>query len=231
MKSKKKLILLILGIALIVFFGLYIIINYTEPNILNSQDKKWISDNGGKVIDIDIINDIPIYSNNGSGVIFDFLDYVKKETNLEFNKIPYLKGGASQNSNYRFEIVDGSSKLNSEQLLVFSDSFVAVEKTERKINGLDSFNNQVIGVLNDDSNTVTYYLENLSNATFKKYNSVDDLFKALDNKEVAVIIVSYMLNLDKTIKDEYHINYFFNNISKNIILSLDSNNKDLNSIT
>ena len=55
MKNKKKLIFLIVGIALIVFIGLYIIINYTEPNILNSQDKKWIADNGGKVIDIDVI--------------------------------------------------------------------------------------------------------------------------------------------------------------------------------
>ena len=62
MKNKKKLILLIIGIALIVFVSLYMIINYNESTILNSQDKKWISDNGGKVIDIDVVNDIPIYS-------------------------------------------------------------------------------------------------------------------------------------------------------------------------
>ncbi len=81
MKNKKKIILLIIGIAIIVFIGLYVILNYTEPNILNSQDKKWIAENGGKVIDIDVINDIPVYSNNGSGVIFDFLNYMKEETN------------------------------------------------------------------------------------------------------------------------------------------------------
>ena len=230
MKSRKKIIYLIIGIAIIVFLGLYIIINYTEPNILDSQDKKWISDNGGKVIDIDVLNDIPIYSNNGSGLVFDFLEYVKKETNLEFNKVPYLRGSTGTNSKYRFEAIDGSTKLTSDQLLVFSDSYVAIEKTDRKVNGIDDFAGQTIGVLSSDHNTIAYYLENVSNTVFKKYDTATELFKALDDKEVTVVIVSHIFNLDKTIKEEYHVNYFFNNISNNLVLTLDSNNKNLNSI-
>lgn len=230
MKNKKKIIYLIISIAVIVFAGLYIIINYTEPNILNSQDKKWIADNGGKVIDIDVINDIPVYSNNGSGVIFDFLDYLKSETNLEFNRIPYLKSGNGFNSKYRFEIVDGSKKLSNEELFIFKDSYVAVEKTERKIKNLDDLRGQKIGVLSSDSNTISYYLENVSNTAYKNYDNVQDLFKALDNGDVSTVITSHILNLDKTIKDEYHVNYFFNNISKNVILSLDNDNPGLNSI-
>ena len=230
MKSKKKILYLIVAIAVIVFVGLYIIINYTEPNILNSQDKKWISDNGGKVIDIDVINDIPVYSNNGSGVIFDFLDYMKEETNLEFNRIPYLKSGTNFNSKYRFEIVDGSNKLTNEQLLVFTDSYVAVSKKERKIKSLDDLGGQKIGVLSSDSNTISYYLSSVSSIAFKNYDNANDLFKALDNGDVGTVITSHILNLDKTIKDEYHVNYFFNNISKNVVLTLDSENPSLNSI-
>ena len=230
MKNKKKIILLIFAIAVIVFAGLYIILNYTEPNILNSQDKKWISDNGGKVIDIDVINDIPVYSNNGSGVIFDFLDYMKEETNLDFNKIPYLKGGTNFNSRYRFEIVDGSNKISNDEILIFSDSYVAIEKTERKIKSLEDLSSRRIGVLSTDSSTISYYLENVSNIAFKDYDSVDNLFKALSNNDVSTIIAPHILNLDKTIKDEYHINYFFNIISKNVILKLDSNNESLNTI-
>ena len=230
MKNKKKLIFLIVGIALIVFIGLYIIINYTEPNILNSQDKKWIADNGGKVIDIDVINDIPVYSNNGSGVIFSFLDYMKNETNLEFNKIPYLKGSTSLSSKYRFELVDSSSKLSSDQLLIFSDSYVAVEKKERKIRSIDDLSNRKIGVLSADSNTISYYLENVANVVFKNYDTVAELFKALDNGDVSTIITSHMTNLDKMINDEYNVNYFFNNISKSLVLTLDSENSSLNTI-
>ena len=230
MKSRKKILFIILIVAVIVFFGLYVIINYAEPNNLDSQDKKWIIDNGGKVIDIDIINDIPVYSNNGSGVIFDFLEYVSKETGLEFNKIPYLKGGNGFNSKYRFEIVDGSNKLSNDQLLIFNDYYIAIEKSERKINGLSDFNNHSIGLLNADASAVTYYLESISNVNFKKYDDINSLFTALDNKEVSVIIIPHILNLEKTIKGDYYINYFFNNISKNLVLTLDSNNKSLNSI-
>ena len=230
MKNKRKIIFLILGVAIIVFLGLYIILNYTEPNVLDSSDKKWIADNGGKVISIDVINDIPIYSNNGSGLVFDFLEYMKEETNLEFNKVPYLKGGKNFNSPYRFELIDGSTKISNDQLLIFSDSYVAIEKSERKINGLSDFNGRIIGVLADDYSTVSYYLENVSGASFKNYENADELFTALDNKDVSVIITSHILNLDKTIKDDYHVNYFFNNISKNLVLTFDVNNKNLNTI-
>ena len=231
MKNKKKILYIILFVAVVVFLGLYILINYTEPNVLSSEDKKWISDNGGKVIDIAVVNDIPVYANNGSGVIFDYLEYVHKETNLEFNKVPYLKNNTTNNSaKYKIEIIDGSIKLSSEQLLIYKDLYVAIEKTDRKINDLSDFSNQTIGILNDDSSIITYYLGSDSNITIKNYASVDELFKALDNKEVASIIAPHMMNLDKTIKGDYYINYFFNNISKNVVLTFDSSNKNLNNI-
>ena len=230
MKNKKRLIFIILGVALLIFIGLYLIINYSEPNILNSEDKKWISDNGGKVIDISVINDLPVYSNNGSGVIFDFLNYVTEKTTLDFNKIPYLKGSSNANSAYKFEIVDGSDKLTSNQLLFLNDNYVVVEKIDHKINSIDDLSSQTVGFLKDDSSILTYYLENIDNIKMKTYDSIDLLFQALDNNEFNMAIIPHMINLDKTIKGEYHINYFFNNISKNIILTLDSNNKKLNNI-
>ena len=99
MKNKKRILLLILGIAIAIFIGLYLVINYSEPNILNSADKKWIGNNGGRIIDIDVVNDIPVIANNGSGIVFDFLNYVKEKTNLEFNRIPYLNGNNNLKSN------------------------------------------------------------------------------------------------------------------------------------
>ena len=230
MKNKKKIFFIVIGIAIIVFIALYAIINYSEPNVLNSQDKKWISDNGGKVIDVDVINNIPVYANNGSGVIFDFFDYLKKETNLEFNKVPYLRGSSVPNSKNRIEIIDGSVKLASNQLLIYTDSYIAIEKSERKINNLSDFERLTIGVLKEDNSTITYYLENVKGISFKTYDTVDTLFKALDDKELNTVVVPHILNLDKTIKDSYYVNYFFNNISKNIVLTLDNTNTSLISI-
>ena len=228
--KNKKLILIIFGIAIIVFIGLYLVINYNEPNVLNSDDKKWISNNGGKVIDIDVINDIPVYANNGKGVIFDFLNYVTEKTNLEFNKIPYLKGSTNLNSKYKVEIVDGSNKLTSNQLLIYTDSYVSVEKNERNINSVNDFSGLTIGLLVEDVNIVNYYLTNVSSVKIKSFETITSLLEALDNNEVNTVILPHMMNLDKTISGEYHINYFFSNISKNIVLTCDSNNKELNSI-
>ena len=230
MMKNKKLILIIFGIAIIVFIGLYLVINYNEPNVLNSDDKKWISNNGGKVIDIDVINDIPVYANNGKGVIFDFLNYVTEKTNLEFNKIPYLKGSTNLNSKYKVEIVDGSNKLTSNQLLIYTDSYVSVEKNERNINSVNDFSGLTIGLLVEDVNIVNYYLTNVSSVKIKSFETITSLLEALDNNEVNTVILPHMMNLDKTISGEYHINYYFNNISKNIVLTCDSNNKELNSI-
>ena len=230
MKNKKKLILILLGIAILIFIGLYLFINYSEPNILNSEDKKWISDNGGKVIDIDVINDIPIYANNGKGVIFDFLGYIKEKTSLEFNKIPYLKEGEKFNSKYRIEIVDGSEKLNSNQLLIFKDTYVSIAKNDLKINSLNDLEGTTIGILESDSSNINYYLENISNIKYKTYETIDALFKGMDDNEVNMVVVLNVMNLDRTINGDYTVNYYFNNITKNIVLTLDSDNPKLNSI-
>ena len=111
MKNKKKLLYIIPLFALILLFVLYLIFNYSEPNVLNSKDKEWIKDNGGKLVDIAVINNIPIYGNDGKGVIFDYLDYMTEESTLKFNKIPYLLGGEVADADYRIEYIDGEKQL------------------------------------------------------------------------------------------------------------------------
>ena len=105
MKIKKKLIVAIIGIAIFLFIGLYFIINYREPNILNSKNKKWIQENSGKLIDVSVVNDIPLYSNDGKGIIFDYFDYITEQSTLEFNKIPYLKDSTPTNAEYKIGLV------------------------------------------------------------------------------------------------------------------------------
>ena len=229
-KNKKKIIYIILGVAVLVFAGLYLVINYNEPNILNSNDKKWISENGGRVIDINVINDIPVYANNGSGVVFDYLNYVTNETNLQFNKIPYLKNSLPSNSKYRIEIIDGSNKIATNQILIFNDYYVSVEKNDRNMNSLNDLKGTTIGILKEDSSNISYYLENVENLKYRTYDTSDDLFKGLDSNEVNVLIIPQMMNLNKLITGEYHVNYFFNNISKNIVLTMDNSNNELNNI-
>ena len=230
MKNKKKIFILIIAIAIIVFIGLYLVINYNDNNILNSDDKKWISNNGGKVIDIKVLNDIPIYANNGSGVIFDFLNFFTENTKLEFNKIPYIDNSDNFDAKYKIEVVDASNKLLNNQILLFKDYYVSISKNDIKINSIDDLKGQTIGLLEKDSSNINYYFENIANVKYKSYSDLDNLFKGMDDNEINMVIIPHIMNLDKTINGEYKVNYFFNNIALNIVLTLDSNNPSLNSI-
>ena len=231
MKNKKKLIILTIAISVVVFIALFFIYYYHESSLLTSDDKKWISENGEKIIDIEVFNDVSVYGMNGNGVIFNFLDYVSEETELKFNKIPYLKEEGPKGTSYKIEILDGSQTLSSNQLFIFEDGYVAVGKKSIKINHITDFTNYTLGVLGSEESNISYYLKSASNVKYNSYVSQEALFKALDDNEVNMIVVPNILSLESTISnDNYYLNYFFTDITKNIVLTLDSNNKELNNI-
>lgn len=231
MKNKKKLVILTIIISIIVFIALFFIYYYHESSLLTSEDKKWISENGEKIIDIEVFNDVAVYGMNGNGVIFNFLDYVTEETELKFNKIPYLKGEGPSGNSYKIEIIDGSESLASNQLFIFEDGYVAVGKKSIKINNIQDFSNYTLGVLGSEESNISYYLKDAVNVKYNSYVSQEALFKALDDNEVNMIVVPNVLSLENTISnDNYYLNYFFTDITKNIVLTLDTNNKELNNI-
>lgn len=233
MKNKKKgnIFIVILVIAVLLFLGLYFIYNYSEPNILNSKDKKWITENGKKVISIDFLNNVPLYSNNEEGILFKFLDYVTEESTIEFNKVSYLYGTNKKLENdYKFEYIDGSTTIDSNQLLIYSDSYILVGTTTMKINSIKDINELKVGVLKDDYENLAYYLSSLDKVDIKTYDAEDLLFKALDNGTVNGIIIPNIIYLDKTLQDEYEVNYFFTEINKNLVLTLSETNTSFNEI-
>lgn len=229
-KFKKKFLIAIFTIAILLFIGLYFIIAYHEPNILDSDNKKWIQENSGKLIDISIVNDIPLYANDGKGVIFDFLNYITEQSTLEFNKIPYLKNSNPSNSEYKIEIIDGSSKLTNKQKLIYEDSYIVLGKKDQILNDVYDLNGMTIGVLTSDSSNISYYLKSVNNIKYKNYDTSDLLFTSLNNNEVNMIIIPNIMYLDNTINNEYYTNYFFPEITKKVVLTLSDRNEELNDI-
>ena len=77
MNKKRNTIITIMIIVCILLTGaVFYILNFSkDESSLTVLEKKWISDNINKVIDIDVYNDIPVFGYNGEGIIFDFLDY------------------------------------------------------------------------------------------------------------------------------------------------------------
>ena len=228
---KKRLFIIVpIIIAIIAFVGVYRFYNKEDrTTTLTVTEKQWVENNKEKVIDFEIINNYPLYGLNGSGVFFDFIEDFEENIGLEFNKIPYMKESTPTTDSYRIRILNDSEKLSDKDLLIFTDSYVAVGKTYQRINYVKDMKNLTFGVFKNDSEDIAYYLKSASNVSFKTYENIDDLFKALDNNEVNMVIIPNIMYLDKTIKDEYTINYYFTEINKNIVLTLGDNNK-LNTI-
>ena len=230
--KKKIMVIIPILIAIVTFAIIYLYYNNEDATTsLTVVEKKWVENNKKKTVDFEIINDYPLYGMNGSGVFFDFLNDFEKNVGLEFNKIPYLKESTPTTSSYRFRILNNETKLSDKDLLVFVDNYIAVGKQYQRINKISDIKNIVFGVFENDSEELSYYLKSGTNLSFKTYKTIDELYSALDNNSVNMVIVPNIMYLDKIMgKSNYFINYYFTEMNKKVVLTLSDNNEKLNNI-
>ena len=230
---KKKLFIIVpILIAVVTFYFVYRYYNKEDKTTtLTVSEKRWVEDNKDKAYDFEVVNDYPLYGTNGEGVIFDFITDFEKKIGIEFNKIPYLKTSSPTTDSFRISILNNGDKLSDKDLFLFEDNYVAVGKTYQRINHISDMKSITFGVLEKDMDEVSFYLKSGTNLSYKPYNNITDLYKALDNDGVNMVVVPNIMYLDYTIeKDKYSINYFFTEMKKQIVLTLSDNNKELNTI-
>ncbi len=232
MKKKILYIVIPIIIAAIAFIGVYRYYNKEDKTTtLTVSEKRWVESNKDQAFDFEVVNDYPLYGMNGSGVIFNFINDFEEKVGLEFNKIPYLKSSDVQTSGLRIRILDDDKKLTDKDLPLFTDNYIAVGKQYERINHIKDIKDMTIGVFKDDSEAISYYLKSGSNLSYQTYEKIEDLYKALDEDKVKMIIVPNIMYLDYVIeKDKYSINYFFTEYEKQIVLTLSDDNKKLNNV-
>ena len=230
--KKKTLIIIPLIIIAIVFIGVFIYYNREDAKTsLTVNEKKWVEENDSNMIDINIINNYPLYGLNGEGVFFEFLKDFEKNIGLEFNKIPYLKENEAPNTGYSFRVLNNEDKLTNNDLLIATDGYIAIGKEHLRINKITDISNITLGIFKTDAAEISYYLKSSSNLAFKSYETIDELFNALNNNEVGMIIIPNIMYLDKTIENNsYYINYYFTEMNKKLVLTLNNDNTKLNNI-
>ena len=229
--KKKLLIIIPLVIAAVTFFFVYRYYNKEDKTTtLTVNEKRWVQKNKDQTFDFEVVNDYPLYGTNGEGVIFDFINDFEKNIGITFNKIPYLKTSQATSNNLRIRILNNDQKLNKKDIFLFNDNYVAVGKEYQRINHITDMKNIKFGVFVEDSEEVSFYLKAGTNLSYKTYETITDLYKGLDSNEVNMIIVPNLMYLDHTIeKDKYHINYYFTEIKKQVVLTL-SDDEKLNTI-
>lgn len=208
MKKKNGIIIGIVVVLGLVIFGLGYYLNKPDKDTtLTILENRWIESNKNKLIDLSIINQVPIFNYNGKGLVFEFLDSLEKNTGLEFNKVSVSINDTPKTS-YAVMV---TNKLEKNDLLFYEDNYAILSRENVKYNRLSDVKDLTLGVLDGDLKKVNTYLQG-SAVTLKTYENASALIDALKKEansdgSIDAIVLPKTTYLEDIIKNDFHIAY------------------------
>lgn len=233
-KNNKKTGILLIVLLVIILIAL---INFSSRNNkdtkLDLAEKKWIENNKEDVINVSIANNIPVFSDDGEGVFFDFVDKLKEKTNLSFNLISYDASGDTEENDLYFEVLKGknASKVSKDAMKFYTDYYVLIGRESEKVSSPENIKNKKIGTLTDDLSTVSYYISSENGVTYTPYENVEKLEVALKDSKEDYIALPKTKYLSFILSNSYHIVYNITEMKETYVLKTLNDNKELTSIT
>lgn len=221
-RNNKTIILIIIGIFFVVLFGIFIL-NYSKDDASFSiLEKKWINDNTSNIIDVSIYNDIPVYGNSGKGVAFDLLDDFTSKYGINFNKVSYLIDNNSNLKSTAFRVLDSTTSLTDNDILLYKDSYVIVTNTDNTIDRITDIDGISLAVLSSDIGLVSSYLSDAKKISYVSKDDIDDIELAFNNEEVEYAIIPYNMYMDFILKNDLNIIYHLTDITKQYVLTIEN---------
>lgn len=228
-KTNRIVVLSTIGILLTVCLVIFIL-NFTkDSSSFSLLEKNWINSNKSHVIDISVYNDVPVYGQDGEGMIFSFLEEFTNSYEIEFNKVSYLSKGDTNLKNTAFRILDYNDKLTNDDILMYRDYYILVSKENKSINDLLELKDTNIGVLDEDISNVRYFLNDGNGIKFTSCKDISELINMLNSGEVSYIAIPQMLYLDDIIELNLTVSFHLNDLYKQYVLTV-KNDKTLKSI-
>ena len=229
MKNKKILITIIsiviaVALSLVIYF---VFVKQDKYTTLTFAEKQWIESNKNKVIDLAVVNEIPIVSYNGEGIFLDFLENLENDTKLSFNKVAYTSGSEMQ-SEYALKVADS---IDNDSIKIYEDNYVLVTKNNTIYSSIDDIGKLTVGVISDQLSLVNTYLNNKSNLLLKSFDNYDDMFFDLlnateDDKKLDGIVVPKTAYLKEILSDDsLTISYNISEMKNYYVLKLGTNSK------
>lgn len=212
---------LILVLVLLVLGVLFYVNN--SKNNFSFSEKSWINDNVDKVIDISVQGALPVFSNNGEGVFYDYLNDLERETNLSFNVD--VVNSNSGSANY---VLEEKNTLSPNDLTFYTDHFVLISTDNNAIIDLSDVNSQLIGVISDDKEYVSSYLKDF-NFNYKEYADFGTLIKDMDNT-IAYAVVPMYKYISEIIYNKYNIVYHIEGLHSHYVLNIKDNENTLSDV-
>ena len=235
-KNKKNKVIIIISVIvfLLAAIGLYFLIAFKDENSLNLEENKWLDANKHNVIDIVALNDIPVLSYDGSGIFYDYINYVSDKRSLKFNIIPYKLDGTTEYE-YKLEIKNSISK---DDIVLLKDNLVLVTLNNNYYTDISDITNLKIGILTSDKELIpNHFDDSISFVEYESYSELKkgfsdvrvDLESGVEELKIDAVIIPKSIYTKEIIESDYKIGYTFGDINKYYVLNLGSS-KELNSI-
>lgn len=215
-KKKRNVIITLLVIVLLIVAGISVFFfNYSEDDTsLSILEKKWLTDQANKVVDVYVYNDVPIYGYNGSGIIFDFLTYFTEKYAINFNKISYYTTSSVEEDNFSFMLLDSKQKLTEDDILLYEDHYVVVGNDNEE--EFDWTSVEKIGILTSDEEVFEEYLG--EEVEFSLYEDINKLLEAISSKEITYAVVPNTGQMNVILEKNLHIFYHLEDLKKKYVL-------------
>lgn len=223
-KINKIIILSIIGLILTISLVIFIL-NYTkDSSSFSILEKNWINNNSNNIIDVSVYNDIPIYGQNGEGIIFSYLEEFTKSYNIEFNKVSYIENNTENLKNVSFRILDFNTELTDNDIEMYKDYYVIVSVNNEALDTINDLDEIKLGVLDSDINNVKYYLNEANGITYVACENIDEMLTKIQSKDIEYMAIPKTMYLDEILTNDLNVVYHISELYKKYVITVNKDN-------
>lgn len=213
MKNKiKYLVITLITLAVIGGIGFFVFNVINDKNKITVEEKKWINNNISTLQNVNIINDIDVFSHSGYGVFYDFISDFSKEYQIKINPITYNVEDEEKEDGFKV-----TNRLNDNSVVFYEDYYVLISKKSEHIKDIKSIDGN-IGNLSSDYSYLSSYLGSDKLVSFNSYSELEEAFEK--NEAIKYMIVPRIMYIDYTIKNNYEMIYHFGDIKEYYIYQM-----------
>ena len=205
-KTKKKLFLIVIIIALIVGLIIYLLNSKTR---LSSEEKKWLTDNQTTIQNVNVVNNVNIFGNSGEGLFYTFIKDFEAKYNIDINSITNTKNENPNGLSFK-----ASNTLDENSIELYEDHYVLISKNNNIYTSRSAISDIKVGILNTYADYIKSYNKDLYNIDYVQYENEDQLLASIENGEIPYAIIPRMEFIDKILLKRYWINYHFSDMSR-----------------
>ena len=221
MKKNNKKYFLIGGLVLVLIVLILCLLMYlnSRKNGYSFSEKSFINSNLNNVIDVSVEGSLPIFSNSGVGVFYDFVNYMERDTKLTFNV------QVNGNGSYKFQ---NKNELSSNDLLFYTDHYVVVSTLNDKVTDLSSLSGKNVAVMDTDKDYVSKYMSQY-NVNIVSFSHFNDLSTQMSDS-VLYAILPMQKYINSIVYNKYNIVYHIDGLHSHYVLSMSDNSSTMSKI-